>query len=400
MLPEKLLQISDITDAKHHEKQSVARPVLTDLSEMATSIINLDPAQRASQDKYEKDIPSMTMLDEGRPAQVDEGGQYWVRILAQYREPSDARSVLELLVTMVPFVLLTALAWWSMSISYALAAIISALNGAFLVRIFVIQHDCGHSAFFTNRHVNDWIGRGLGVLTLTPYDVWRRTHSIHHSSAGNLDKRGIGDVATLTVAEFRSLSTFKKIVYRFYRHPIFMFGLVPAYLFFLQNRLPIGLMRSGWRYWISAMGTNLALAAVLGIGLYFAGYLSIVLIFLPTTLVGASIGVWLFYVQHQFEDTLWDRNQDWQLHDAALRGSSHYILPPVLRWFSANIGVHHVHHLYSRIPFYRLTEVLRDHPALAKAQTLTLRESISCARLHLWDENRRKLLSFAEARSA
>ena len=342
----------------------------------------------------------MTM-PEAQPSALDtESGRYWVRILAHYREPSHARSILELLMSVGPFACLMALSWWSLSVSTALAAAISALNGAFLVRIFLIQHDCGHSSFFRNKLANDWIGRALGVLTLTPYDVWRRTHSIHHSAVGDLGKRGVGDVSTLTVREFRSRTDLGRLLYRVYRHPLFLFGLAPAYLFFLQNRLPVGLMRSGWTYWISAMGTNAALALLLGAGLWFGGLLSVLLTVLPTTLVSASIGVWLFYVQHQFENTHWERAPDWNLHDAALRGSSHYVLPPVLRWFTANIGVHHVHHLYSRVPFYRLSVVLRDHPALADAQRLTLRQSLDCARRHLWDEERRKLLSFAEARAA
>lgn len=341
----------------------------------------------------------MTTAPIETPQPAAEGGRDWVRILARYREPSRLRSIVELVITLGPFVLLMALAWWALTVSYALAAIIAALNGAFLVRIFIIQHDCGHSAFFRSRLVNDWVGRGLGVLTLTPYDVWRRTHSIHHGAAGNLDRRGIGDVPTLTVAEFRSRSWSRRFFYRLYRHPLFLFGVAPAYLFFLQNRIPVGLMRSG-QSWLSAMATNAALAVLLGVGVWFAGVVPVLLTVLPTALVGASIGVWLFYVQHQFEETRWDWATDWDLHDAALHGSSHYVLPPVLRWFTANIGVHHVHHLYARIPFYRLTEVLRDHPALANAQRLTLRQSLGCARRHLWDEKRRKLLSFAEARRA
>jgi len=324
-------------------------------------------------------------------------GRHWVRILAQYRDPSHRRSILELAITLVPFTVLTASAWWVMSVSHLLAAAISALNGAFLVRLFIIQHDCGHNAFFRNRKVNDWIGRALGVLTLTPYDVWRQTHSIHHASTGNLDRRGIGDVPTLTVEEYRALPRLRRLAYRIYRHPLFLFGLAPAYLFFLQNRLPVGLMRSGWKYWVSAMATNAAIAALLVAGFHFAdgpGFLAIVL---PMALIGASAGVWLFYVQHQFEGAHWNREADWQIHDAALHGSSHYVLPSVIRWFTANIGIHHVHHLYSRIPFYRLTEVLGDHPGLAGAQRLTLRESLGCARLHLWDEERGRLLSFAEA---
>ena len=322
----------------------------------------------------------------------------WVKVLAKYREPSQLRSSYELAVSFIPFVGLWALAWWSISISPWLALGISVLNAAFLVRLFAIQHDCGHGAFFTNRHASDWVGRVLGVLTLTPYDVWRRTHSIHHSAAGNLEKRGMGDVHTLTVDEFRKMSWLGQTHYRVYRHPLTLFGLGPSYLFFLQNRIPLGLMTSGWKYWVSAMGTNVAIAVALGLVLYLGGFMPLLMVFLPTTLIAASAGVWLFYVQHQFEETNWDHDEDWQLHDSALRGSSNYVLPPVLQWFTANIGVHHVHHLYSRIPFDRLTEVLRDHVELAEAKRMTLLESLSNARLHLWDEKSRRLLSFSQAR--
>ncbi len=333
-------------------------------------------------------------------AQTDtRAARSWVQLLAKYREPVAARSAFELAVSLLPFIGLWALAWWASSYSYWLALAISVGNAAFLVRIFAIQHDCGHGAFFRSRHLGDWIGRGLGVLTLTPYDVWRRTHSVHHSSAGNLDRRGMGDVHTLTVEEFRKLSWFGQLVYRVYRNPFVLFGFGPIYLFFLQNRLPLGLFRSGWKYWTSAMGTNAAIALILGVIVYFGGLKVLFLIFLPTSIIAASIGVWLFFVQHQFEETHWDKDTDWDLHDAALAGSSHYDLPPVLRWFTANIGIHHVHHLYSRIPFYRLTEVLRDHRELATAQRLTLRESFACARLQLWDESQRRLLSFSQARA-
>ena len=321
----------------------------------------------------------------------------WVTKLASYREPNQLRSVFELGVSAIPFVALWALAWWSLSVSYWLTLAISALNAAFLLRLFAIQHDCGHGSFFKQRGVSDWIGRVLGVLTLTPYDVWRRTHAIHHSSAGNLGKRGIGDIHTLTVAEYKQLSAFGRLSYRLYRHPITLFGFGPGYLFLLQNRLPIGLMKSV-RYWVSAMATNVAIVAALAIVWYFGGLMPILLIFLPSTLIAATAGMWLFYVQHQFETTHWNPEDSWQLHDAALHGSSHYVLPPVLQWFSANIGIHHVHHLYSRIPFYRLTEVLRDHSVLAQANRMTIRESLSCARLHLWDEKNKRLLSFSQAR--
>lgn len=322
----------------------------------------------------------------------------WVQVLARYREPSTRRSVVELALTLVPFLLLWGLAWAALSVSYWLAFAIAALNGLFLVRIFIIQHDCGHASYFANRKAQDWVGRFLGVLTLTPYDVWRRTHSIHHSHHGDLEHRGIGDVMTLTVEEYRARSRFGRLVYRLYRHPVVLFLLGPSYIFILQNRLPVGLMASGWRYWISAMGTNAALAILLGLMIWLGGFMPLLLIYLPTSVIAATVGIWLFYVQHQFEETHWSKNDDWQLHEAALEGSSHYVLPQPLRWLSGNIGIHHVHHLYSRIPFYRLPEVLRDHAELAEAQRLTIRESLKSVKLHLWDEKLQKLMSFAEAR--
>ena len=321
----------------------------------------------------------------------------WVKILSDYREPDGLRSTFELAVTLGPFIVLWGLAWYAMSFSLWLTFALSLCNAAFLVRLFAIQHDCGHSAFFKNRTLGDWTGRALGVLTLTPYDVWRRSHSIHHNSSGNLGRRGIGDINTLTVAEYRDRKPWQKLTYRLYRHPIVLFGLGPGYTFLLENRLPLGYTDKA-KFWISAMGTNAAILVALSIILYFGGLMPILLIFLPSTLLAASAGVWLFYVQHQFEETHWDAEPDWDVHEAALHGSSHYVLPPVLQWLSANIGIHHVHHLYSRIPFYRLPEVLRDHQVLAESNKLTIRESIATARLHLWDEGSKRLLSFAQAK--
>ncbi|MBV0892632.1 fatty acid desaturase [Paracoccus sp. Z118] len=339
----------------------------------------------------------VTSSDDTPAAQV-RSAKDWARILAKYREPCTRRSILELLVTLVPFALLWTLAWASMSISYWLTLGIAILNGLFLVRIFCIQHDCGHASFFHSRRAQDWVGRCLGVLTLTPYDVWRRTHSMHHAQHGNLDQRGIGDVMTLTVAEYRARSRFGRLLYRFYRHPVVLFGVTPSYLFLLQNRLPLGLMKSGRRYWISAMGTNAMIAVALALVIWSGGLMPVLLIYIPTVVVAATIGVWLFYVQHQFEETHWAESDTWQLHEAALAGSSHYVLPTPLRWISANIGIHHVHHLYSRIPFYRLPEILHDHAELASAQRLTPWESLRSVNLHLWDEKLSRLTSFREAR--
>ncbi|QDC09448.1 fatty acid desaturase [Oceanicola sp. D3] len=340
------------------------------------------------------------MTDQAHSPQHDSApraAKDWVSILSRYRASTPSRSLFELGVTIGPFVSLWALAWWSLSYSYWLTLALSLCNAAFLLRLFAIQHDCGHGAFFDNRTLSDWLGRVLGVLTLTPYDVWRRTHSMHHSASGNLSRRGIGDIHTLTVAEYQAASPLRRLRYRLYRSPLVLFGLGPGYLFFLQNRLPLGLLAKA-RYWVSAMATNAAILAALGLILHFGGLAPILLIFLPSTLLAATAGVWLFYVQHQFETTHWEEEADWQLHDAALHGSSHYILPGWLQWLSANIGIHHVHHVHSRIPFYRLPEVLRDHAELAIANRMTIRESLRNARLHLWCEQRRRLLSFAQAR--
>jgi len=323
----------------------------------------------------------------------------WSRILARYHEPSNVRSVLELVITTGPLVVLWFSMWLALKFGYWLSLLLAVPAAGFLVRLFMIQHDCGHGAFFRHRLVNDWTGRVIGVLTLTPYNTWRRTHAIHHASSGDLDRRGIGDIDTLTVREYLAKSRWQRLVYRLYRHPMVMFGVGPAYMFILQHRLPVGLMRDGWRPWLSTMATNTAIAAVAVTLMWFVGVKAFLLVHLPVLLLAASIGVWLFYVQHQFEETFWVRRPIWNRHEAALHGSSHYDLPAVLRWFTANIGVHHVHHLCSRIPYYRLPQVLRDHPQLADVKRLTLLESLACVRLVLWDEAQQRLISFRELRT-
>jgi omega-6 fatty acid desaturase (delta-12 desaturase) len=321
----------------------------------------------------------------------------WLDVLATYRKPDRARSILELLVTGIPFVVLWVLAWLALSVSYWLTLALTVPAAFFLVRLFLIQHDCGHGSFFVTKATNDWVGRVLGVLTLTPYDYWRRTHALHHAGSGNLELRGIGDIETLTVSEFKAAPRWRRLFYRIYRSPVVLFGIGPAIQFIVKHRLPLGLLRGGAIYWVSAMGTNLAIAAGVVAMIWLVGAGPFFLVHLPIVLLASSIGVWLFYVQHQFEETFWATNEGWQVHDAALMGSSYYDLPKPLPWLTANIGVHHVHHLYSRIPFYRLQEVLRDHPELANVQRMTLWQSLACARLRLWDDKRRRLVSFREA---
>ncbi len=322
----------------------------------------------------------------------------WSKVLARYRNPNSLRSLLEIVITIGPFALLWALAWLGLYLGYWFSLLLVIPAAGFLVRMFMIQHDCGHGSFFRSRALNDWIGRVIGVLTFTPYDFWRHTHAVHHASSGNLTRRGMGDIDTLTVKEYLALSWLGRLRYRLYRHPAVMFGIGPAYMFMIQHRLPVGLMRDGWRPWLSTMLTNLGIATIAAVLIFFIGIKAFLLVQLPIILLAAVAGVWLFYVQHQFEGTVWADEPAWNRHDAALHGSSHYDLPGVLRWITANIGVHHVHHLSSGIPFYRLRDVLRDHPELSKMGRLTLMQSFSCIRLVLWDEASRKLVSFRELR--
>ncbi len=323
----------------------------------------------------------------------------WSRKLAPYKSSRTPRGLLELALTVVPLVLLWAAAWaafhaglWWLSLALALPA------GGFLVRLFMIQHDCGHGSFFPAKAANDWLGRTLGVFTLTPYDYWRRTHAEHHSNSGDLDRRGLGAVETLTVEEYRALPRLRRLGYRLYRHPAVMFGLGPVYLFFIQHRLPVGLM-SDWRPWVSTLGTSATTVVVFAVLAVLFGAAPVLLVAAATMLVAATAGVWLFYVQHQFEGVAWSRSSEWKPQPAALSSSSHYHLPAPLRWLTADIGVHHVHHLSSRIPSYRLAEVLRDHPELSSMSRLGFLESFRCARLALWDEANRRLVSFREAKA-
>jgi acyl-lipid omega-6 desaturase (Delta-12 desaturase) len=323
----------------------------------------------------------------------------WTQKLSVYRTPSTLRALYEIAITATPFALVWYGMYWSLTQGHFWLYVLLLIPAVgFLVRLFLIQHDCGHQSFFKNRWANDWTGRLISVITLTPYDHWRHAHGIHHATSGNLDKRGVGDIDTITVAEYQARTPLTRWRYRLYRHPAIMFAIGPFLIFVLQNRLPAGFMRDGWRPWASTMLTNVALFIVAGLLIHAVGLGMFLAIDLPIMLFGAAVGGWLFYVQHQFTETYWEKAENWDGREASLLGSSHYDLPPVLRWFTANIGVHHVHHLASRIPYYRLQRVLREHPELRDMGRLTLWESFKCVRLVLWDEQTRRLISFEEMR--
>lgn len=319
------------------------------------------------------------------------------RALAAYRAPLLARSLLELMITVVPFALLWSLTWAAVSNGYWLGLLLVVPAAGFLVRLFMIQHDCGHGSFFPSRRANNWVGRALGVLTLTPYDFWRYTHALHHAHSGNLDRARVGSIDTLSVRGYQALSRAGRLRYRLYRHPFVLFGLGPVYQFMLDYRLPVGFMRAGWMPWLSTLGSNVGIAVLAAVMISLVGPGTFLVVHPPIAVLAGAIGVWLFYVQHQFETTRWVHDDEWSFHETALYGSSYYDLPDVLRWFTANIGAHHVHHLASRIPSYRLPEVLGDHPELREVGRITLRQSLTCVRLALWDEERQRLVPFERA---
>jgi len=285
--------------------------------------------------------------------------------------------------------------WNSLEYGYWLTLLLAVPAAGVLVRLFVIQHDCGHGSLFRSRFANDLAGRIIGVITLTPYDYWRRTHAAHHATSGNLDRRGVGDITTLTVGEYLALSRWGRLAYRLYRHPIVLFGIGPIYLFILKHRLPLDMpMRSG--VWRNLLATNVGIVALVVVLAMLVGPAEFLMVQLPIILFSSSTGVWLFYVQHQFEDAYWKRDCTWSFHLAALRGSSYYRLPRLLRWFTADIGLHHIHHLCSRIPNYRLQDCFDAHPELADAPRLTLAASLRCARLSLWDEATGRMIRFRD----
>jgi len=317
--------------------------------------------------------------------------------VAPYARADHRRAVVQLLNTGLPFLLLMA-ALIHGARSHPWLILPLAVPAVFLlVRLFIIQHDCGHGSFFASRRANDLLGRTLGVLTLTPYVFWRRSHAIHHASSGKLDRRGAGDITMLTVREYQALSLVRRFLYRAYRHPAVLFGLGPFYMFIIRNRIPTGSPIRQKKVWGSILGTNAALAAIVSLMVLTVGGRAFVLAYFPVILLAASAGMWLFYIQHQFEHAYWATGPDWDFHQAALKGSSFYDLPAVLHWLTGYIGFHHIHHVCSKIPNYRLRDCFNQNPEFRDAERLTILDSLKCLRLALWDEERQLLVSFRHA---
>ncbi len=333
------------------------------------------------------------------PSQADFSG--WQAIVKKYQKPDLRVGLWQIANSFGGLLLTVALMYLALQISPWLTLLLAVPAAGFLVRIFIIQHDCGHGAFFRSKRANDLVGAISGVLTMAPYNFWRKTHAIHHAHHAELEERGIGDVWTMTVTEYRSAPWWKRAGYRIFRNPVFLFGLAPIFNFVVVQRFTLG-AKASWRtgerrsVWL----TNLAIAALVTTSILVIGLGPTLLIGLPTMVVAASVGTWLFYVQHQFERTYWEHTPEWDYTLAALHGSSYYDLPRVLQWFTGNIGFHHIHHLSPRIPNYNLERCHRENPLLQRVSRLTLMQSFKTVALALWDEERRRLVTFREARAA
>jgi omega-6 fatty acid desaturase (delta-12 desaturase) len=297
----------------------------------------------------------------------------------------------------MPFIALLVVMGAASHRRYWLTLLLAVPTAGLLVRLFIIQHDCGHGSFFRSRAANDFLGRALCVLTLTPYGSWKSSHAAHHGSTGNLDRRGRGDVETWTVSEYQASAPLRKLAYRLYRNPFVMVILGAPINFIVIQRLPLGHAFRNSRSRRSVLSLDLALLVTFGFPCVLIGGLPVLGTYLPVMIIASWIGNWLFYVQHQFERTHWESDGDWNFYAAAIGGSSYFKLPPILQWFSGNIGLHHVHHLCSRVPNYRLQACLEAAPELDRvSKQITLRESLGCWRLALWDERRHLLVGFRD----
>jgi acyl-lipid omega-6 desaturase (Delta-12 desaturase) len=341
------------------------------------------------------DAASMSESATAKTTAASGGATFWKTALAPYARPHLGRSLLDLATSVVPYLGLMALMFWLYDISYLLVLPVMFPAAGFLVRTYIVFHDCAHGSFFPSKRANTWLGSVLGLLVFTPFLRWRHEHAVHHATSGDLDRRGVGDVPTYTVAEYRAMSWRQKLGYRLFRNPVVMFGFGPLWAMIISPRWVSRDARE--RIQRSVYATDVALVALIVAMCWLVGWQEYLLVQIPTALLAGSAGIWLFYVQHQFEDAYWQNSDDWSYADAALRGSSYLKLPKVLQFFSGNIGFHHVHHLSARVPNYNLQRAHEANPIFHDVPTLSLWEGLRCVRLKLWDEERGRLVTWAEA---
>ena len=323
-------------------------------------------------------------------------GSSWQEVLAPYARPRLARSLLDLATSVVPYLALSVVMYLSLDVSYLLTLALAIPTAGFLVRVFIVFHDCAHGSFLPSKRANAWLGAALGLLVYAPFLRWRHDHAVHHATSGDLDRRGTGDVRTLTVNEYRALSRRGRIGYRVLRNPLVMFGLGPIVAMVVGPRIVAKDARPRMRR--SMLRTDVALALLIGGLCWSIGWWQFLLVQGPAALLAGSTGIWLFYVQHQFEDAYWESAEHWSYGEAALRGSSYLRLPRVLQFFTGNIGFHHVHHLNARIPNYNLQRAHEENPIFHGVPTLSLWDGLGAVRLKLWDESRGRLVTFPQAR--
>ncbi|MGB0884612.1 MAG: fatty acid desaturase, partial [Flavobacteriales bacterium] len=320
----------------------------------------------------------------------------WAMITKDYQEPSKTKATIQILNSFLPFIGIHILMYYTLEISYLLTLALAVVAAFFLVRIFIIQHDCGHMSFFKSKKLNDRWGFFCSLFTSFPYQYWARSHAYHHQHNGQLENRDIGDINTLTVKEFDELSTVKKWGYRIYRHPFILFGVGLAYYLLVPLRLPLIHLKGWEKTKRQQLVNNLVIFALYAALVYFIGW-NFVLVQAPIFAFYAIIALWFFYVQHQHEFTYKQWKKDWNYVMSAIRGSSYYKLPKVFTWLTGNIGYHHLHHLNSRIPSYNLVKCYDENPLLNKyINTLNFTQSLSCLTSHLWDEENEKMISFRQ----
>lgn len=316
----------------------------------------------------------------------------WEKIIMKYNRPDLRKSLWQILNTIVPYVGIWIVMYFSLQYSYWITLLLSLPAAGLLIRLFIIFHDCGHGSFFRSKRANDITGILTGILTFTPYSPWHFSHRVHHATAGNLDKRGVGDVWTLTVDEYLARSKRERFIYRMYRHPLVMLTIGSLYMVLIVNRFSRKKMNQSSR--MSVYVTNIGLLVIAVLLSFWIGVKAYLLIQVPIVLIAHSAGIWLFYVQHQFDDVNWDRSQQWDYKNAAIKGSSFLKLPAILQWFTGNIGFHHVHHLSPKIPNYNLARCHYENELFRDVKPITLLSSFRTLHLRLWDETTRQMIGF------